>query len=77
MGTLNIESKFLYRVDSLLSCLLHRHKSAMVRIGELDEVRELASETRRYTKQYESDNKALNDDQSSSGNFGDKPGVAG
>lgn len=48
-----VSREWLVAVDSLLSCLLHRHKSAMIRIGEIDEVRKLANQARAFSKKNE------------------------
>jgi len=48
-----VSREWLVAVDSLLSCLLYRHKSAMVRIGEIDEVRKLANQARALYKKNE------------------------
>lgn len=45
-----IDSEWLHRVDGLLSCLLHRHASAIEHIGELSEIKELAPKARHYCK---------------------------
>jgi len=47
---IKIKRDVMVRIDSLLSCLLHRHKSTMERINELTEVRELAAIVRDITE---------------------------
>ena len=45
-----VDRSFLIRVDSLLSCLKHRHGSTLERIGEYDEVSELNNLVQEYTR---------------------------
>jgi hypothetical protein len=47
---IKVDNKYMHRVDSLLSCLKHRHGSTMDKIGELQEIEYLASIARDYTE---------------------------
>ncbi len=49
-----IDSDWLIAVDSLLSCLKHRHGSTMERIGELEEVTKLGDKAREYYNDFKS-----------------------
>ena len=48
--TKDVPLDMLIRVDSLLSCLVHRHETTVARTGELNEIRELAAIIRGYTE---------------------------
>lgn len=48
--SLAIRREVLVAIDSLLSCLKHRHNHTMRAIGELDEIEYLATEVRKITE---------------------------
>ena len=45
-----IPRDLMVRIDSLLSCLIHRHGSVLDQINEAEEVKELASIIQKYTR---------------------------
>ena len=47
LKTIDEVEKFVEDVDSLLSCLIHRHRGTMAKIGEYEEIARLAAEARR------------------------------
>jgi len=48
---LMVDKDFMIRIDSLLSCLVHRHGNTLVKIGEFTEIQELAAMARRYDEE--------------------------
>lgn len=45
-----IPRDLMIRIDSLLSCLIHRHGSVLDQINEAEEVKELAPIVQKYTR---------------------------
>lgn len=48
--TIQIPKSIIVRVDSLLSCLIHRHGTALEAMGELEEVMDICKDIQKYSR---------------------------